>query len=140
MTDRLVTWPDIAPHLSGMANVATNGPAGPHVAIVAPVVDDDGTVWFQTRRTSGKARAVDHDPRIALMWRSGSEAYLWGRATLVDDVAQIEARWTTWPYDAAGFFGRPDEPGIVLVRIEPDRATVMTVGADGPQRLRWTSD
>ena len=70
------------------------------------------------------------------MWDPGSEAYLQGRAELVGDVAQKRVLWGSGqlPYDPAGFFGAPDNPDLVLVRVHPERATVMADGA----RHRWT--
>ena len=72
-----------------------------------------------------------------MMWQSGSEAYLWGSVEVVDDVPTKERLWQSWPYEAAGFFGSPERPDVVLLRIEPTRSSVMAAGPDGPSRLMW---
>jgi general stress protein 26 len=129
-------WNDVTPHLTGLAHIATTGPDGPAVAVVAPMVEGD-VVWVQTRRSSHKARNLVVDPQIAMMWQSGSETYLWGTVEVVDDVPTKERLWSLWPYEAAGFFGSPERPDVVLLRVDPTRATVMAAGPDGPSRLLW---
>jgi general stress protein 26 len=132
-----VDWIDVVPHLTGLTHIATSDAAGhPAVAIVsALVVDDD--VWFQARRTSTKVRNLLENPSIALMWQPAGEAYVWGDATVIDDVDVKRRWWPDWHYDAAEFFGSPDDPGVVVVRVTPARATVLVGGDSGPERLRW---
>lgn len=139
MEDRDATWDEVVPHLVGLAHLATADDVGdPAVAIVSPLVGD-GVVWAMTRRTSTKARNVARRSAVALMWQSDGEAYLWGDATVVDSVEEKVRRWSSWQYDAAGFFGSPERDDVVLLRIRPRRATVLAAGADGPVRLRWAA-
>lgn len=122
-----LTWEDVAPQLSGLANMATASATGvPHVAIVAPVLDGPA-LWIFTRRSSHKARNLAANPGIALMWRPGAEIYLQGVADLVDDPADKARLWsrTDLPFDPAGFFGSPDHPDFVLIRVRPHRAVVL---------------
>jgi general stress protein 26 len=132
------SWTDVVPHLSGVASVATVSPTGEaHVAIVSPVVVG-GSIWFGAYRSSAKARNLAANPSVALAWTPGPEAYVWGRAELVDDLDQKRSMWDgAWPYDPAMFFRSPDNPDYVLLRVTPDRALVMTMGAAGPQANRW---
>lgn len=130
-----MTWDEVATHLNGLANLATVRADGrPNVAVVAPVVDGE-VLWVFTRRHSAKARAISTSPDVALMWRPGVEAYLWGTATIVDELAEKERLWNTQglPFDPVDFFGRPDDPGFVLLRIVPANATVL--GREG--RRTW---
>ncbi|MDH4078105.1 MAG: pyridoxamine 5'-phosphate oxidase family protein [Acidimicrobiia bacterium] len=122
-----ISWSDIAGQLTGLAHVATASADGePHVAVVAPVLEGD-VLWIFTMRSSRKARNLAANPRISLMWRPQSEIYITARAELVDsaeDKARLWAR-TDLPFDPAAFFGTPDNPGFVLVRVTPRRAVVM---------------
>lgn len=125
----ILTWADVASQLIGLANVATVSAAGePHVAVVAPILDDvpEPRLWIFTRRSSGKARNLAANPRISLMWRPGSEIYVQGQAELVDDEAEKARLWAfdSLPFDPNAFFGTPDHPDFVLVRVTPRRAVV----------------
>ena len=117
----------MAAQLTGLAHVATASADGaPHVAVVAPVLESD-VLWIFTMRSSRKARNLAANPRMSLMWRPGSEIYLTADAELVDaadDKARLWAR-TDLPFNPAGFFGSPDNPDFVLVRVTPRRAVVM---------------
>lgn len=122
-----LSWADVAAQLTGLAHVATASADGaPHVAVVAPVLEGD-RLWIFTLRSSKKARNLAANPRISMMWRPGSEIYLTADAELVDgadDKARLWAR-PDLPFDPAGFFGSPDNPAFVLVRVTPRRAVVM---------------
>ena len=132
-------WNDVAAHLTGLANLATATPDGaPHVSVVMPYVEGD-VVWVFTRASSGKARRVAANGQVALMWRPGPEAYLYGTATVVADLDEKQRLWAKpdLPFPPAGFFGTVDNPDHVLLRIEPQRAVVMVDGGSGIQRLSW---
>lgn len=122
-----LSWSDIASQLTGLAHVATASADGePHVAVVAPVLEGDG-LWIFTMRSSRKARNLAANPRMSLMWRPGAEIYVTADAELVgsaDDKARLWAR-SDLPFEPAGFFGTPDNPDFVLVRVTPRRAVVM---------------
>ena len=78
-----VAWSDITPHLTGFANLATATQHGdPHVSVVMAYVEGD-TIWIFTNAGSGKARRIASNGRVALMWRPGPEAYVYGTATLI---------------------------------------------------------
>ena len=133
-----LTWPELTPHLRGLASVATvSASGGPHVAIVSPAVVD-GTIWFGALRSSAKAANIAATGTIALVWSADGEAYVWGAAEIVDDVETKRSMWTgTWAYEPGGFFGTPDNPDYVLVRVTPQRAMLLTAGPDGPTPSRW---
>ncbi|MFN0089667.1 MAG: pyridoxamine 5'-phosphate oxidase family protein [Acidimicrobiales bacterium] len=135
-------WTELATHLNGIAHLAAASPTGePHVSVVAPILEE-GRLWIMTRATSGKAARLAANPRAALVWRSAktsSEAYLYGRAELVDDLAEKRRLWTSGrlPFDPAAFFGSAENPDLVLVRITPTRAVVLTSVDGRPTVLRW---
>jgi general stress protein 26 len=134
-------WNDVAAHVAGagLAHIATADADGrPHAAKVAVVVDGEDLVFF-TMRTSGKARNLAENPRIALMWDPLAEIYVWGDAELVSDVTDKTRIWESGrlPHDPVGFFGSPGNDDLVLVRIHPTRASVATADANGPRRDTW---
>ena len=126
-------------HLTGLAHAATATPDGrPHVSVVSPGVDGD-IVCFLTRASSGKAANLRANPRIALMWQPAAEVYLHGDARVVDDVEEKRRIWSSGvlPYDPAGFFGTPDDPGVVLVTVHPATAIVLVEDAGSIRRRTW---
>jgi general stress protein 26 len=73
------------------------------------------------------------------MWRPGAEAYVYGTAAIVSDVAEKQRLWarTDLPFDPSGFFGSADNPDHVLVKVSPTRATVMADNGNGISRHSW---
>lgn len=130
-------WDDVTPHLTGLTHIATSNAAGDAAVAVVSALIVDGEVLFQARRTSTKVRNLVENPSIAMMWQPGAEAYVWGDALVVEDVEVKRRHWAEWPYDASGFFGSPDDAGVVLVRVTPRRATVMTAVDGRPHRIVW---
>jgi general stress protein 26 len=60
-------WSDIAPHLHGVASLATVTPSGgPHVSIVMPA-HVDGTIWVGSHRSARKAINVAAHGKVALV-------------------------------------------------------------------------
>ena len=136
-----MNWSGVVGHIADarIAHIATSDDEGsPHVAVVAPCID--GTdVWILTSRSSRKARNVAVNGRMALVWTPGAEVYLYGSACLVEALEEKQRLWSSGllSFDPASFFGTPDNPDFVLLKIEPDTAVVMTQGASGPERHRW---
>lgn len=132
-------WSELTPHLTGFASLATSSPGGdPHVAVVMPYVEGD-TVWIFTNASSGKAKRISSNGRVALMWRPGAEAYLYGDAELVSDLTEKQRLWARpdLPFDPAMFFGSADNADHVLVRVTPTRAVLMVEAEGGIGRLTW---
>jgi general stress protein 26 len=136
--DAELEWDEVATHLTGIAHAATASREGtPHVSVVAAVVDGDA-IWIATNRGSGKATNVRANPKIALVFRPGSESYVSGSVEIVDDADEKRRRWSGFfPFDATAFFGEPDNDGVVLLKVHPTSATVMTQGESGLERHRW---
>ena len=136
--DSQLEWDEVATHLTGIAHAATSSRDGiPHVSVVAAVVDGDA-IWIATNRSSGKAANLAVNPRIALVFQPGSESYVSGTVEIVDDADEKRRRWSGFfPYDAASFFGPPDNDSVVLLKVRPTSAIVMTQDESGLQRHRW---
>jgi general stress protein 26 len=136
--DGELEWQDVATHLTGIAHAATSSRDGiPHVSVVAAVVDGDA-IWIATRTSSGKATNLRANPRIALVFRPGSESYVSGTVEIVDDADEKRRRWSGFfPYDATAFFGAPDNDCVVLLKVRPTAATVVTQDESGLHRHRW---
>ncbi len=107
---------------------------------MAPVVDGD-TLAFFTGTNTAKAANLRAHPALALVFGgNGAESYVWGTAELITDVDAKRAVWERpLPYDPASFFGSPERDTVVLVRVTPTRASVMTDGPDGPGRYTWSA-
>jgi general stress protein 26 len=136
--DRELEWHDVATHLTGIAHAATSSRDGtPHVSVVAAVVDGD-EIWIATNKSSGKATNLAANPLIALVFRPGSESYVSGTVEIVADADEKRRRWSGFfPYDATAFFGAPDNDSVVLLKVRPTSAIVMTQDTSGLQRGRW---
>ena len=141
---RRMTWDDVVTLIRDTppAHLATVDATGhPHVSVIGVGVDGP-ILWFATRPTSGKARNLAAEPRLALMVAgNGAETYVKGTADLVDDLAEKQRLWTSGilPYDPTAFFGPPETADVVLVRVTPTSAVAMVRGDEGPQRRRWSA-
>ncbi len=119
-------WHEMSAHATGRAQLATATSSGrPHVSQVFTWLDD-GVVWFCTGRSSRKARNLVDNPFASLMWTPAAELYVLGTVDLVDDVDVKRRVWNeaTMGYDPRGFFGEPDDPSSVLVRVIPTSAVL----------------
>ena len=87
------------------------------------------TIWFATRRDSGKIGEIRQDQQVLLGYTnaSGSEwASVNGTATLVEDRAKVKELWNAfWK----NWFEGPDDPNIVLIRVSPKSAEYWDSGS-----------
>lgn len=82
----------------------------------------DGALWFMTKSGSEKVTEINADPNVNVSYSDeGKERYITvcGRATIVNDQEKARQLWT--PIAKAWFSG-PDDPDLVLVRVEIDGA------------------
>jgi PPOX class probable F420-dependent enzyme len=102
----------------------------PHVVPIRFVLAGEGTFVFSVGSTSAKAKAMQRDPRVALVVDDDTPPYgfvlVRGRVTLSDDVEAM-LPWTTrmgaryMGQERADEFGRRNAvPGELLVRLRPD--------------------
>lgn len=83
-------------------------------------VDDDGNIWFLTKKDSEKVDAIDFDENVQLVFsHPGKEMYLnvEGIAEILDDKNIIKKIWT--PMAKAWFEGGIDDPEICAIKVIP---------------------
>ncbi|MCE9578475.1 MAG: pyridoxamine 5'-phosphate oxidase family protein [Deltaproteobacteria bacterium] len=82
-------------------------------------VDEDGTTYFVTPRSSTKVAELEADPRVDLVFQSRTRyASISGRGRLVNDRAMIEALWTEgW---RLWFPEGKQDPEITLLAVDPE--------------------
>ncbi len=119
------------PHTGKLATVRPDG--SPHVAPIWFMLDDDGSILFNTDVTSVKGRNLRRSGRGALCVDDERPPYSYviveGRVDLSDDLEQLRA----WAGRIGGrymgadrapeFAERNGVPGVLLVRLHPDRVT-----------------
>ena len=75
--------------------------------------EDDGTLWFYTKQSSGKTDQIEQDHDVHLVYADpSSHSYMdiWGKAQIVTDKAKIKEYWS--PFVKAWFHGGVDDPEI----------------------------
>ena len=84
-------------------------------------VDDDGCLWFFSRRDSNKNREIAIDNRVQLFYSNFSSSEymsLYGKATILTDKNKAKELWSaiakTW------FNKGHDDPELTLIKIEPE--------------------
>jgi len=86
--------------------------------------DEDGTIWFFTKRSSPKVDQIDNnDHRVNLSFASVSDAdyvSISGKAQELDDRAKVEELWN--PQAKAWFPQGKDDPELVLLKVHTDMA------------------
>jgi general stress protein 26 len=87
-------------------------------------VDEDGTIWFFTKRSSPKVDQIDHnDHRVNLSFASVSDAdyvSVSGQAQEFDDKIKINELWN--PQAKAWFPEGKDDPELTLLKVHIDMA------------------
>ena len=87
-------------------------------------VDEDGTIWFFTKRSSPKVDQIDHnDHRVNLAFASVSDAdyvSVSGKAQELDDQAKVDELWN--PQAKAWFPEGKDDPELTLLKVHIDMA------------------
>lgn len=121
-----------------LATVRPDGSA--HVAPIWFVLDEDGTVVFNTGRDTVKGRALRRDPRVSLVVDDEQPPYAYvrvdGTAELSEDLDEM-LPWSTriaaryMGEDKAQRFGRRNAvEGEMLVRVRPSRIVALKGIAD----------
>lgn len=83
-------------------------------------VDDNGSVWFMSDKSSTKNNDIKNDNRVQLFYsHQSSSEYLsiYGTAEIVFDKKLIDEMWT--PIAKAWFTEGKDDPAISLIKVTP---------------------
>jgi general stress protein 26 len=83
-------------------------------------VDDDGTLWFYTHKSSGKTAQIENDHDVHLVYsHPGKNSYMdvWGKGNVVEDRRKIEELWN--PIVKAWFPDGVDDPDLCLLKVSP---------------------
>jgi general stress protein 26 len=84
-------------------------------------VEFDGDLWFFAERDSNPVRHVQVAPQVNVgVGSGGTWVSLTGRAAVVDDIAKKKDLWN--PGVEAWLPQGPEDPSVVLLRIEGDSA------------------
>lgn len=85
--------------------------------------EDDGDLWFFTKKDSRKANEIGADPQVLVSFadpKTQTFVSITGRAELVADRARVAALWNeiyrTW------FPGGPGDDNVVLIRVDAEHA------------------
>jgi hypothetical protein len=131
MTDTQVTafLAAVPPHTGKLATVRADG--RPHVAPVWYVLDDDGSVLFNTGESTVKGRNLRRDPRASLCVDDERPPFSYvvmeGTVEITDDLGEVR-RWATeiggrymGEERAEEYGARNGVEGELLVRLRPHR-------------------
>jgi general stress protein 26 len=86
-------------------------------------VDEDGSMWFFTKKSSNKADEIEADSKVSLAIVDDSDGiYLMinGTANLSQDKAKMEELWN--PYVKAWFPDGLEDPELMLIKVIPTDA------------------
>jgi pyridoxamine 5'-phosphate oxidase len=103
---------DIMKTTNLFAFLATADGDQPRVRPIAPIVEDDMSVWVATSAKSRKVKQIKQNPRISLAFVHHPEgqkaATVIGEAEIIVDMEQKKRVWGLAPYDLSKYF--PDGP------------------------------
>jgi general stress protein 26 len=95
------------------------------------------SIWFATRRDSGKIAQIKQDQQVLLGYTnaSGSEwASINATANLVEDKAKIKELWSPlWK----NWFEGPDDPAILLIQVMPHSAEYWDSGSKAIAMIKF---
>jgi len=83
-------------------------------------VDDDGTLWFFSKKSSIKNDELSHDNRVQLFYaNNNSYEYLsvYGEASILQDKQKAKELWS--PLAKAWFHDGPDDPELSIIKVHP---------------------
>ena len=86
-------------------------------------VEQDGTLWFFTKKNSRKVKELTADPNTLVSFadpRKQNFVSVAGTSTIVDDRTKVKALWSE--IYRAWFPDGPDDPNVVLIRVDAQHA------------------
>jgi general stress protein 26 len=114
------------------AYLATTQGDQPKIRIVHPIWED-ATVWVATGRSSAKARQIERNSKVELFYQVAIGEFVHltvtGRGRFVDDAAEKRRLWSLFDYDLGQFWKDASDPGYGLLRVDPTRIELTSLGA-----------
>lgn len=83
-------------------------------------IDEDGTIWFFSMKSSNKNRHIAQNPKVQLIYaNNGSAEYLSieGTAAVLHDQAKIDELWSGWA--KTWFTEGKEDPELTLIKFTP---------------------
>ena len=104
------------------AFLATCDSGQPRVRPVAPIVEDDMSVWVATSAGSRKVEEVKKNPKMSLAFvhppHGEKMATIIGEAEIVADMEQKKRVWGLAPYDLSQYFPKgPESEDYCVLKI-----------------------
>ena len=107
------------------AHLATCDGTHPRVRPVAPIVEDDLSIWVATHCSSKKVPQIRNNPKIALSFLEpggAKVALVTGEAEIVEDLEAKKRVWKIAPLDLSRFFPDGQEsPDYCLLKVTVKR-------------------
>jgi general stress protein 26 len=98
----------------------------PQARVVDPLIaESEGAIWIATNPLTRKAREIDQDPRVTLMFfnpAAGEYVTVLARATVVTDAARKAAHWK--PEWSPFYKAQTSGPDFMLFEVRPSRFEV----------------
>ncbi|GAC1570875.1 MAG: hypothetical protein NVS3B20_02670 [Polyangiales bacterium] len=82
----------------------------------------DSSLWFATNHDSPKVHEIEHDPLVAAVFtRESDRAWVSvsGRGALIRSPERAKELWSV---GLQAWFSGPDDPSLLLIRVEPHHA------------------
>ncbi len=84
------------------------------------LVDDDGNIWFLSRKDSEKNSEIAQDPLVQLLFQADKHTgfvSIYGIAEMIDDQKKIDELWQ--PMFKVWFEKGKNDPMISLIKVDP---------------------
>ena len=107
--------------------IATVDPEGqPRLRPVSPVRTDGFTIYVANLRRYGKTAEIEANPKVELCYLDGehNQVRITGVAEVVEDRALLDDIWESNPL-LKHYLGTPDNPELIIYRIDPNRVRYM---------------
>ena len=113
---------DIMKKTNLFAFLATGDGDQPRLRPIAPIVEDDMSIWVATSAASRKVKQIKQNPKISLAFVQHPEgekaATVIGEAEIVADMEQKKRVWGLAPYDLLKYFPNgPESEDYCLLKI-----------------------
>lgn len=119
-----------------MITVTSDGELHARPMATASVDEQWDTLWFATRRDSHKVDELSRDQRVCLTYvdaSNGEWVSINGSAELDDSLARKRELWGVhWQ----NWFSGPEDPALVLIKVQPHHAEYWDTSSRAIQRLK----